>query len=285
MLFAIGRTILSQAQAPVPLWPGAAPGALGNQPKDIPTITPYLPDPAKATGAAIVICPGGGYGVLMSSYEGEDYALWLNELGITGFVLKYRLGSDGYRHPHPLEDVARAVRLVRSRARQWNLDPRRIGVMGSSAGGHLAATLLTHFDAGRPDAADPVERESSRPVLGILCYPVISMGPLTHEGSRRNLLGDNPSADLVDSLSNERQVMPQTPPCFIWHTREDRTVKVENSLEFAAALRRNGVPCDLHIYQKGDHGIGLGDKPPFLHAHPWTKELASWLKKQGFAKG
>jgi acetyl esterase/lipase len=181
--------------------------------------------------------------------------------------------------------VARAVRLVRSRARQWNLDPKRIGVMGSSAGGHLASTLLTHVDAGRPGVADPVERESSRPDIGILCYPVISMGTLTHAGSRRNLLGDNPSAELVDALSNERHVTPRTPPCFIWHTREDRTVKVENSLAFAAALRRNGVPCDLHIYQKGDHGIGLGDKPPFLHAHPWTKDLAHWLKRQGFAKG
>ena len=270
-------------EEPIPLWAGGAPGALGQRPEDAPTITPYPSDPAKATGAAIVICPGGGYGHL-ATHEGNDYALWLNDLGITAFVLKYRLGTQGYRHPRMLEDAARALRLVRARARRWNVDPKRVGIMGSSAGGHLAATLLTHFDAGRPDAADPIDRESSRPDLGILCYPVISMGPLAHEGSRRNLLGDNPSPDLINALSNEQQVTPQTPPCFLWHTGEDQSVKVENSLEFAAALRRSGVPFDLHIYQKGRHGLGLGDKPPFRSAHPWSRDLAFWLGEQGFTK-
>jgi acetyl esterase/lipase len=271
------------SQTPIPLWRGQAPGALGQQPHDIPTITPYLPDAAKRTGAAMVICPGGGYGNL-AAHEGHDYALWLGMHGITSFVLRYRLGSNGYRHPRMLEDAARAVRIVRAHAEQWQIDPKRVGIMGSSAGGHLAATLLTHFDAGQMDAADPIERESSRPDLGILCYPVISMGPLAHEGSRQNLLGDDPSDELVHLLSNERHVTPQTPPCFLWHTWEDPAVKVENSLEFAAALRRNGVPFDLHVYQEGRHGLGLGDVPPFHNAHPWAHDLAVWLKVQGFVE-
>jgi acetyl esterase/lipase len=156
--------------------------------------------------------------------------------------------------------------------------------MGSSAGGHLASTLLTHFDAGNPGAADPIERQSSRPDLGILCYPVISMGPNTHPGSKNNLLGKEPSPELVKLLSNELKVTPQTPPCFVWHTFEDQAVKVENSLDFAAALRQAGVPFDLHIYQKGRHGIGLADKPPFANAHPWTQDCLFWLKMQGFVK-
>ncbi|MCL5097321.1 MAG: alpha/beta hydrolase [Candidatus Omnitrophica bacterium] len=270
-------SLRAASETPVPLWPNGAPGALGNQEKDIPTLTPYLPDPALATGAAIVICPGGGYGGL-ASYEGKDYALWLNQHGVAGFVLKYRLGSDGYRHPAMLEDAARAVRLVRANAAEWKIDPKRVGIMGSSAGGHLASTLLTHFDMGKPDAADPVERQSSRPDLGILCYAVITMGPNTHMGSRQNLLGDHPSPELIRDLSNELRVTPQTPPCFIWHTYEDKSVKMENSVDFAMALRKNGVPFDLHIYQKGPHGIGLGN------GHPWTKDCLYWLKAQGFVR-
>jgi acetyl esterase/lipase len=271
------------AAEPLVLWPQGAPGARGHQPQDIPTLTPYLAESEQATGAAVVICPGGGYGGL-AEHEGKDYALWLNQQGVAGFVLKYRLGSQGYRHPAMLQDAARAVRLVRSRAAAWNLDPQRVGIMGSSAGGHLASTLLTHFDAGTPDADDPVERLSSRPDLGILCYPVISMGELTHAGSRQNLLGNNPPPDLVRQLSNELQVTRETPPCFVWHTWEDQAVKVENALEFAAALQRHGVPFDLHIYQQGRHGIGLQDKPPFTQAHPWTHDLRFWLKARGFVK-
>jgi len=240
-----------------PLWPEGAPGALGKEDKDIPTLTPYLPDPAKATGAAIVICPGGGYGGL-APHEGVQYARFLNEYGIAGFVLKYRLGSSGYRHPAMLQDAARAVRLVRAQAGEWKVDPKRIGIMGSSAGGHLASTLLTHFDAGKADATDPIERQSSRPDLGILCYAVISLGEFGHRGSMHNLLGPDPSPELVRLLSNELQVTKETPPCFIWHTYEDNAVPVENSLQFAEALRKAGVPYDLHIYQKGQHGIGLG---------------------------
>ena len=215
----------------------ARPARSAKQDKDIPTLTPYWPDPAKATGAAIVICPGGGYGGL-APHEGDHYARFLNEYGIAGFVLKYRLGSAGYRHPAMLQDAARAVRTVRARAGEWKLDPKRIGIMGSSAGGHLASTLLTHFDAGKPDAADPIERQSSRPDLGILCYAVISMGEFGHQGSQNNLLGNDPSPELIRELSNELQVTKDTPPCFIWHTYEDNGVPVENSLQFAEALQQ-----------------------------------------------
>jgi acetyl esterase/lipase len=231
----------------------------------------------------MVICPGGGYGAL-AQHEGEDYALWLNQHGIAGFVLKYRLGSAGYRHPVMLQDAARAVRLVRARAVEWGIDPGRIGIMGSSAGGHLASTLLTHYDAGQADAADPVDRESSRPDLGILCYAVITMGEHTHEGSKRNLLGADPAMELIVELSAERQVTSDTPPCFIWHTWEDQAVKVENALDFAVALRRRGVRFDLHIYEEGRHGIGLSDQAPFLNPHPWARDCVYWLKAQGFVR-
>lgn len=268
----------------VRLWEGKAPGALGDRAEDIPTLKPYLPEGVTGPVAAVVVCPGGGYGGL-AGHEGEDYALYLNKLGVAAFVLKYRLGSHGYRHPVILGDAARAVRLVRSRADEWGVDPQRVGIMGSSAGGHLAATLVTHFDGGDPAAEDEVERQSSRPDLGILCYAVISMGEFTHQGSKRNLLGEAPSEELVREVSNELQVTEETPPCFIWHTWEDQAVPVENSLQFAAALRRAGVPFDLHVYERGRHGIGLRDKAPFEHVHPWVKDLGFWLGERGFLKG
>lgn len=289
-LLATAATLIAQPKGAFPLWAGSPPGALGTDPvKDIPTLTPYFPAADLATGAAVVICPGGGYGGL-AGHEGRDYALWLNAHGIAGFVLKYRLGSAGYRHPVMQGDVNRAIRYVRAKAGEWKLDPKRIGVMGSSAGGHLASTAVTHYDAGQPDATDPIERASARPDLGILCYPVITMGPSTHAGSRKNLLGTEPSAELVKLLSNELQVTKATPPCFVWHTWEDKAVKVENALEFAAALQRSGVPFDLHVYQKGAHGLGLGVRgwepatTPLAALHPWTHDLAVWLKVQGFAK-
>lgn len=266
------------------LWTADAPGALGQKPADIPTLTAFIPDPAKATGAAMVVCPGGGYGML-ASYEGADYARWLCDQGIAGFVLKYRLGSSGYRHPRMLEDVSRALRWVRFHAADMKLDPKRIGIIGSSAGGHLASTLLTHYDAGQPEAADPIDRLSSRPDLGVLCYPVITMGDATHHGSRDNLLGPNPSSKLVAELSNERHVTPETPPCFIFHTAEDAAVPVANSLEFAAALARAKVPFELHIYEHGAHGLALGSKTyDPSHWHPWTVECRRWLKERGFGR-
>jgi acetyl esterase/lipase len=282
-LFLVAGLACAENQDPIPLWPEGAPGALGKEDKDIPTLTPYLPEADKASGAAIVICPGGAYAML-ARHEGHDYALFLNQSGVAAFVLKYRLGAHGHRHPAMLQDAQRALRLVRARAGQWQVDPRRVGIMGSSAGGHLASTALTHFDAGKAGDPDPIERQSSRPTLGILCYAVISMGELTHAGSKKNLLGADPEPDLVKLLSNELHVTKDTPPCFIWHTWEDKAVKVENSLEFAAALQRAGVPFDLHIYQQGRHGIGLNDKPPFPNVHPWAKDLVFWLKAQGFVK-
>lgn len=266
-----------------PLWSEKAPGALGERPEDKPSLTPYLPENGKSTGAAMVICPGGGYGGL-ANHEGEGYARWFNRMGIAGFVLKYRLGSHGYRHPVMLSDAARALRLVRANAAQWGIDRQRIGIIGSSAGGHLASTLLTHFDGGNPEAADPVERVSSRPDLGILCYPVITMEKsFTHAGSRKNLLGPEPSQELLKELSNEEQVRKETPPCFIWHTWEDGGVKVENAMAFAQGLRGAGVKFELHVYERGGHGMGLGGKTPESY-HPWVGECGRWLREWGFAR-
>jgi acetyl esterase/lipase len=264
--------------ADIPLWENGAPGALGTAPKDIPTVTVYLPE-RDATGAAIVICPGGGYAHL-APHEGNDYALFLNKYGVTCFVLKYRLSTDGYHHPSMLQDASRGVRWVRANAEKYKVDPRRVGIMGSSAGGHLASTLMTHFDAGDSTASDPIDRQSSRPDYGILCYAVISMSDIAHGGSKKGLIGENPSPEMVKLLSNELQVTPQTPPAFIWHGADDKTVKVENSLRFAEACAQNKVPFELHIYEHARHGLGLGDKPPFEHALPWTKDLVRWLVSQ-----
>jgi len=274
----------AQILGPIRLYTGDAPGALGQRPQDIPTLTPFLVAPEKRTGATMLILPGGGYGGL-AEHEGTGYAEWFAARGITAYVLKYRLGSNGYRHPTMLNDAARALRMLRAFAKRDGLDPARIGVIGSSAGGHLAATLVTHFDPARPegpslDPADPIDAESSRPDLGVLCYPVISFVEFTHTGSRKNLLGENPPARLVQNLSNETQVTPETSPCFLWHTSEDKSVPVENSLLFASALRKAGVPCSLHIYEKGAHGLGFGSatKP----APPWADQLLYWFKERKF---
>jgi acetyl esterase/lipase len=283
ILFSSFMLSRAEMQTPVPLWPGGAPGALGTNANDIPTLTAYLPDATNATGAAMVICPGGGYQFL-ATHEGNDYALWLNQHGVTCFVLKYRLGSHGYRHPVMLQDAARAVRWVRAHADEFKVDAHRVGIMGSSAGGHLASTLLTHFDGGETNAADAVERQSSRPDLGILCYAVITMGELTHHGSRDNLLGQNRDPDLLKLLSNELQVTTNTPPCFLWTTFEDNTVPMENSMMFSEALRKNHVPFALHVYEEGGHGMGLKATLPFADPHPWAADCLFWLKERKFAK-
>lgn len=272
----------AQMQNPIPLWPNGAPGALGASSNDIPTLTPHLCE-SNATGAALVICPGGGYGTL-AAHEGDGYACWLSTHGVTCFVLKYRLGSHGYRHPAMLNDAARAVRWVRAHAEDYKIDSKRVGIMGSSAGGHLASTLLTHFDAGDANSADVIERQSSRPDFGILCYAVITLGEFTHKGSLHNLLGTNPPPALVKNLSNELQVTSNTPPCFLWTTFEDQAVPMENTMQFAEALRQNHVPFDLHVYQKGGHGLGLGDKKePATPHHPWAADCLFWLKQHNFA--
>jgi acetyl esterase/lipase len=286
MFFVLFSSARAQTTNVIKLWPDGAPGALGTADKDIPTLTPFLPEPGKVSGAVMIVCPGGSYEFLANPLEGGTVALWLTNQGITAFVLKYRLGSSGYHHPIELGDAARAMRLVRSHAAEWKLDPKRIGIMGFSAGGHLASTLMTHFDAGKPDDADPIERESCRPDLGVLVYPAITMkDPKAHKLSRDNLLGKNPSPELIDLLSNELHVTKDTPTCFIFHGFNDRTVPVENSLQFATAMRAAGVPVELHLYAKGGHGIGLGAtqyQPEKFH--PWAKQCELWLKAQGFAK-
>jgi acetyl esterase/lipase len=278
----------SQSTNSFPLWPKDAPGALGDAAKDVPTLTPFPADPTNATGAAFIVCPGGGYEHL-APHEGRDYARWLNEQGISAFVLKYRLGSSGYHHPAMLQDGARAIRFIRAHAAEWKIDPQRIGIIGSSAGGHLASTVMTHFDAGDSNATDVIERQSSRPDLAILCYPVVTMGKFAHAGSKRALLGTNATPEelekLVKELSSELHVKKDTPPCFLWSTFEDKTVPVENTLQFADALRQAQIPFELHIYEKGPHGLGLGshtyDPSKWL---PWTRDCAAWLKLHEFGK-
>lgn len=262
-----------------PLWPDGAPLAKGTDPGDIPSITIHMPN-GHNTGAAVVICPGGGYGHLALGHEGRDIAAWLNSLGITGIVLEYRMSAGGYHHPVPLMDVGRAIRTVRSRAGTLGIDPSRVGVMGFSAGGHLASTAGTHFDRGDASSHDPVERMSSRPDFMILCYPVIAFGePYTHKGSQKNLIGGDPSGELVRSLSSEKQVTADTPPAFLFHTDEDKAVPAENSVMFYLALRRAEVPAELHVYRPGRHGIGLGTDVPGTDG--WPEACAAWMRTMG----
>jgi acetyl esterase/lipase len=264
------------------LWPSGAPGALGSDDADKPSITVYLVPQDKASGAAVVVCPGGGYGQLAMDHEGKQIAEWLNARGIAAFVLKYRLGPR-YHHPIELGDAQRALRTVRAQATEFRAAPDRIGVWGFSAGGHLASTLGTHFDAGDPNAPDPIDRVSCRPDFMILAYPVISLdSEYVHKGSRRNLLGDDPDPKLVALLSNEKQVTPQTPPVFLFHTDGDKGVPPENSVLFYLALRKAGVPAEMHIYERGDHGAGLAQKDPILST--WPDRLADWLKNRGAIK-
>lgn len=264
------------------LWPKGAPGAVGEEERDKPSITPFLAPADKATGAACIVCPGGGYGGLMTSYEGDEVAEWLNGIGIHGFVLRYRLGPR-YNHPAQMNDVQRAVRMVRSRAAEWKIDPAKIGVWGFSAGGHLASTAATHFDDGKADAEDPVERAGCRPDFAVMTYPVISLvAPYVHMGSTKNLLGPKfNDMELREFLSAEKQVTAKTSPCFLMHSYEDG-VPAENSVDFFLALRKAKVPAELHVYEKGPHGYGLGLKDPVLRS--WPERLTDWLKVRGMLK-
>ena len=275
--------VLLPAQKELLLYPQGAPGAIGQEPKDKPSLFIYLADVDKATGAAVMICPGGGYGHLAMEKEGTKIAQWYNSLGVHAFVLKYRLGNpEGteYQHPAMLNDARRGLRIIRSGAQKWGIDPDRIGVMGFSAGGHLASTLGTHFDDGRPEAEDPVERVSCLPNFMVLAYPVISLNTkYVHAGSRRNLLGATPRTEDVDFLSNETQVKPLTPPAFLFHTDADTAVPAENSVRFYLALREAGIPAELHIYEKGRHGVGFAPDDPVLST--WKDRLADWLKNRG----
>ncbi len=262
----------------IPLWEHAAPGAVGSDKVDTPSIAVYRA-PRNPTGTAVVVLPGGGYGHLASAHEGRPFAYWFNGLGVTAFVLEYRLGPR-YRHPAPLLDAQRAIRMVRARAADFGVSPDRIGIMGFSAGGHLASTAATHFDAGDPAAADPIDRVSSRPDFLVLGYPVISFDPaITHAGSVRNLLGDNPDPKLIEELSNERRVTAQTPPTFLFHTADDTVVPVENSIRFFQALRKAGVPAEMHVFESGPHGVGMALWD--VELGEWTELLANWLRARG----
>ena len=286
----LAATLAADADKPKAelLWPKGAPDAKGTEDADKPTLTAFLPPADKATGCAVVICPGGGYGVVVDTYEGKDVARWFNEHGVAAFVLRYR-HAPRYRHPAPLQDVQRALRTVRARADECKIDPHRVGVMGFSAGGHLASTAATHFDDGKPDADDPVERVSCRPDFLILAYPVITLKPpFYHKGSRDNLLGDKPSDELVNSLCNDEQVTAKTPPTFLFHTAEDSAVPPENSVQFYLALRKHKVPAELHVYEKGRHGVGLatglGGTPNDPVLTTWKGHLIDWMKGRGLLK-
>ena len=263
----------------MPLWDGPAPQSLGTGPNDIPTLTVFLPE-----NTAVVICPGGGYEFLAFDHEGINEARWFQERGVAAFVLTYRLPVNGYRHPVPLLDAQRAIRFVRSHDAEWNLNPAQVGVMGFSAGGHLAATLDTHFDAGNPQAADPVELESCRPGFAVLVYAVISMKDgVTHQGSKQNLLGPSPDPKLVENLSNETQVTPQTPPTLLVHAADDGSVPIENSRLMVAALQKAGVPSALQEYPHGGHGFGFGLNDYNNNAPSgWLDKAWDWLATQGF---
>lgn len=262
------------------LWPAGAPGAKGNRDEDKPTLQFYLPEASRAVGTAVVVCPGGGYAHLAVDHEGKQIAEWLNRLGVAAVVLQYRHRRRGYGHPAPLQDAQRAIRTVRARAHRLAVDAGRIGIMGFSAGGHLAATAATHFDSGAAEAEDPIERVSCRPDFLILCYPVIAFGePYTHRGSQENLLGDHPDPTLLRSLSAEKQVTARTPPTFLFHTDEDRGVPAENSVQFYLALRRSGVPAELHVFATGRHGLGLAPNTPGTSL--WPECCRQWLRGRG----
>jgi acetyl esterase/lipase len=266
---------IARTEEAVNLWPGAAPRPDGV----ISGVEPFIV-PRTARGrprGAVVVCPGGGYGGL-AAHEGFPIAEWLNKAGIGAFVLRYR--HSPHRHPVPVMDAQRAIRLVRARAKEWNVKPDHVGILGFSAGGHLAATAATRFAAGRAPAKDPVERQSCRPDAAILCYPVITFAGGWNKGTRTNLLGRRPPRGLLRSLSAELQVTLRTPPAFLWHTANDAMVRVEDSLLFAGALSRNKVPFELHVFPHGAHGLGLARDNPAVGQ--WPALCAKWLVRLGF---
>jgi acetyl esterase/lipase len=273
-----GGNFVAEPQT-ISLWEHGAPGSLGKQDEDNPTLTIYLPVNPSESGTAVIVAPGGSYGMLASNHEGRQVANWLNAFGVTAFVLKYRLGPR-YHHPIELGDAQRAIRLVRSRAKEFGFLTDRIGMMGFSAGGHLASTAGTHFDGGNPGASDPIDRVSCRPDFLVLAYPVISLtAPYTHQGSATNLLGENADANLRAELSNELHVIPQTPPTFLFSTTTDTVVPPENTVAFYLALRKAGVAAEMHVFENGPHGVGLDLSDPVIGQ--WPVLLANWLRARG----
>jgi acetyl esterase/lipase len=273
-----GRGNLNPVPQEIPLWDDAAPGAMGTADVDTPTLTIYRAARG-GTGTGVVVAPGGGYGALAMDHEGRQVAAYFNAMGVAAFVLKYRLGPK-YRHPIQLGDAQRAMRLVRSRAQEYGVAADRIGLMGFSAGGHLAATAATRFDGGNAAATAPIDRAGSRPDFLILGYPVITFETgVTHAGSVRNLLGENPERSAIELLSNELHVTAQTPPTFLFHTNADTGVVPENSVRFYLALRKARVPAEMHIFENGPHGVGLALGDPALSA--WPTLLTNWLRGRG----
>ena len=265
------------------LWPEGAPGALGSADEDKPTLTVFLPVSPNATKTGVVVAPGGSYTHLAMEKEGFAFARWLNERGVAAFVLQYRLGPK-YHYPVELEDAQRAIRMVRAHAEEYGVATEHIGMWGSSAGGHLAATAGTKFDAGKADASDVVERQGSRPDFLILSYPVITFHePDLHRGSLKYLLGDTPDPKLVHSLSAEAQVTKETPPTFLFATTDDKTVPVANSVMFYWTLVKAGVPAEMHLFQHGAHGAGLAVGNPELSG--WPDLLAKWMRERGLMQG
>lgn len=273
----------SRAEEPQsePLWPAGAPSALGSEPKDVPRLIHYRLSESASPTSAVVVCPGGGYGGLAMDHEGHQIAQWLNKLGVSAFILDYRHRGKGYGHPAPLQDAQRAIRTVRARAAEWNIAPNQIGILGFSAGGHLASSAATHFDSGDEASQDLVERTSCRPDFQILCYPVILFGhEKTHNGSQRNLIGADADAELVRHYSNEQQVTAETPPAFLFHTDEDSGVPPENSVLYYLALKKHNVPAELHVFEKGRHGLGLAAGTPGTEM--WSKACEVWLRNHGW---
>ncbi|MBX7166652.1 MAG: alpha/beta hydrolase [Pirellulales bacterium] len=262
------------------LWPQGAPGAVGEEEVDRPSLTIYRPERDARQPCAVIVCPGGGYAHLAVDHEGVQIAEWLNRHGVTAALLRYRL-APRYHHPAPLADAQRAVRFVRSQAEAWGVKPDRIGMIGFSAGGHLVSSAATHFDRGDEQSSDAVDKQSCRPDFVFLGYPVVSFTTeFVHAGSRKNLLGDNPSEELVKLFSNELQVTPQTPPAFLVHSSTDAPVPPENSVLFYLAMRRAGVDCELHIFDHGPHGFGLGVQDAALAV--WPELAANWMIAHGW---
>ena len=288
--FVLGCAMLAGAQTPevFPLWPQGVKenngikvdrtvddqGGISNN--STAELLVFHPDPAKNTGKAVLICPGGGYTYLAMGYEGEEFAQWLVKQGITGIVLKYRMPNQHDRIP--MTDALRAMKWIRSRSEEWGIDPAKVGIAGFSAGGHLASTVSTHFDSGKSGTTDRLEQYSSRPDFQILFYPVFSMtAGLTHRGSREALLGKNPSAEAIAQYSNEQHVTAKTPPALLFHSDDDTVVPSMNSVVFYQALKKNKVPAVLYIFDKGGHGWGMRNN--FEYHNQWTNLLANWLKK------
>jgi acetyl esterase/lipase len=285
--------INSYAQTPIKLYPGSVPNSKPAPKTYIentdsnnwitkvtnPALTPYLPAAGVKNGTAVIVCPGGGYGGLASGYEGADVAKAFNKIGVTAFVLKYRLPSDSVmvdKTIGPLQDAQRAIQIVRERAAEWGINPNHVGIIGFSAGGHLASTAATHFDKV---VIDNKKNISVRPDFAILLYPVISFGPMAHAGSRENLVGKNAPQQLVDLYSNELQVTANTPPTFLVHTADDSVVPVQNSILFYDALMKAHVKAEMHLYQSGPHGFGLNNPNS---KEVWFDQLTAWLDINGW---